>query len=99
LLFGPKHRSSTLSSLPQLKILTLEPFCLFAYLLSGGFKPMNLLPESFYSAVSKFERATSPLWRRIAALRILIVLEKPARSTAMPMVHDDLAGGSSAHEQ
>jgi hypothetical protein len=62
--------------LPDLKLLALEPFCLFAYLLSGGFKPMNLLPESLYPALSKFERWTSPLWRRIAALRVLLVLEK-----------------------
>ena len=76
LLFGPKSRSTTLSSLPELKLLALEPFCLFAYLLSGGFKPMNLLPESLYPALSKCERATSPLWRRVAALRVLLVLEK-----------------------
>jgi SAM-dependent methyltransferase len=78
LLFGPKHRSNTLDSLPELKLKALEPFCLFAYLLSGGFKPMNLLPESLYPALSRFERATSPLWRRIAALRVLLVLEKSA---------------------
>ena len=76
LLFGPKRRATTLGSLPALKIVALEPFCLFAYLLSGGFKPMNLLPESLYGAVAKFERATSPLWRRVAALRALLVLEK-----------------------
>jgi SAM-dependent methyltransferase len=76
LLFGPHHRSNTLNSLPEFKLVVLEPFCLFAYLLSGGFKPMNLLPESLYPTVSKFERATSLLWRRIAALRVLLVLEK-----------------------
>ena len=76
LLFGPRHSSITLSSLPDLKLLALEPFCLFAYLLSGGFKPMNLLPESLYPALSKFERATSALWRRVAAFRVLLVLEK-----------------------
>jgi SAM-dependent methyltransferase len=76
LLFGPKHRLNTLGSLPELKLERLEPFCLFAYLLSGGFKPMNLLPESLYPALSKFERTTSPLWRRLAALRVLLVLEK-----------------------
>jgi SAM-dependent methyltransferase len=76
LLFGPKHRSTTFSSLPELKLKALEPFCLFAYLLSGGFKPMNLLPESLYPALSKFERATLPLWRSLAALRVLLVLEK-----------------------
>jgi len=83
LLFGPSHRSNTLSSLPELNLLALEPFCLFAYLLSGGFKPMNLLPEFLYPAVSKFERATSPLWRRIAALRVLLALEKK-NQTATP---------------
>jgi len=82
LLFGPKHRSTTLSSLPELKLKALEPFCLFAYLLSGGFKPMNLLPESLYPVMSKFERATSPLWRRVAALRVLLVLEKTARANS-----------------
>jgi SAM-dependent methyltransferase len=76
LLFGPGHRANTLNSLPEFRLLPLEPFCLFAYLLSGGFKPMNLLPESLYPAVSKFERATSKLWRRLAALRVLLVLEK-----------------------
>jgi len=76
LLFGPRHRSNTLNSLPEFKLLALEPFCLFAYLLSGGFKSMNPLPEFIYPALSKFESATSPLWRRMAALRVLLVLEK-----------------------
>jgi SAM-dependent methyltransferase len=76
LLFGPRHRASALEALPELKLLALETFCLFAYLLSGGFKPMNLLPEFLYPAVSKFERFTSPLWRRAAALRAVLVLEK-----------------------
>jgi SAM-dependent methyltransferase len=76
LLFGPTHRSNTLNSLPGLELVALEPFCLFAYLLSGGFKPMNFLPESLYPVVSTFERVTSPLWRGLAALRVLLVLEK-----------------------
>ena len=76
LLFGPRHRASTLEALPEFKLLALEPFCLFAYLLSGGFKSMNLLPEFLHPAVSKFERLTSPLWRRAAALRVVLALEK-----------------------
>jgi SAM-dependent methyltransferase len=78
LLFGKNHRAETLAALPGLKLVTLEPFCLFAYLLSGGFKPMNLLPEFLYPAVSTFERITSPLWRSLASLRVLLVLEKSA---------------------
>ena len=54
----------------------MERFCLPAYLLSFGFKRWNLLPESLYSTVARCERATLPLWRSLAALRILLVLEK-----------------------
>ena len=77
LLFGPRRRPDTLNSLPEFKLLALHPFCFFAYLLSGGFKPMNLLPNFMYPAVSKAERLSTPLWRRAAALRVLVVLEKP----------------------
>ncbi|HTQ62955.1 MAG TPA: class I SAM-dependent methyltransferase [Candidatus Solibacter sp.] len=76
LLFGPQRRSETLASLSGFKLLLLEPFSLFAYLLSGGFNHASLLPEFLYPAVSKFERATSLLWQRVAALRVLLVLEK-----------------------
>jgi len=76
LLFGPGNRSKTLARLPRLQPAAIEPFCLFAYLLSFGFKPMNLLPEFLYSRVAQFERVTLPLWRRFAALRVLLVLEK-----------------------
>jgi SAM-dependent methyltransferase len=76
LLFGPRHRSQTLGALSGFTPMVIEPFCLFAYLLSMGFKPLSLLPEFLYPAVSKFERATLPLWRRFAALRVFLVLER-----------------------
>lgn len=76
LLFGPRHCSNTLHNLPQLKLITLEPFCLFAYILSGGFNHRSLLPPSLYPLVSQFENLTLPLWRRLAALRVFLVLEK-----------------------
>lgn len=41
---------------------------------------MNLLPEFLYPAVAKLERATLPLWRRLAALRVLLVLEKSSQA-------------------
>ncbi len=80
LLFGTRHRSQTLGSLPGFTPLAIEPFCLFAYLLSMGFKPMSLLPEFLYPAVSKIEKATLPLWRRFAALRVFLVLEKTTQA-------------------
>src|SRR6267154_1115988 len=65
-----------LAALPSFQCIKAEPFCLFAYLLSFGFKPMSLLPEMFYPGVSRLERLSLPLWRRFAALRVLLALEK-----------------------
>jgi len=78
LLFGARHRSRTLALLPHLTTLAIEPFCLFAYVLTFGFKPMNLLPGFLYGFVSTLERKTLPLWSGLAALRVLLVLEKRA---------------------
>jgi SAM-dependent methyltransferase len=78
LLFGPRRCSETLRSLPDFQVVDLERFCLFTYLLSGGFNHASLLPAFLYSALAKFERITSPLWRPLAALRVLLVLEKAA---------------------
>jgi SAM-dependent methyltransferase len=82
LLFGPRQRARTMQALSDFQMLALEPFCLFAYLLSGGFNHGSVLPEPLYPLIAKFERASQPLWRRIAALRVLIVLEKTAPQSA-----------------
>ena len=76
LLFGPRNRAKTMALVPQLTIAKMEQFCLFAYLLSFGFKPLNILPEFLYSGVATLERVTRPLWRRIASLRVLIVMTR-----------------------
>ena len=76
LLFGSRRRSQTLGSLPGLTPLVIEPFCLFAYLLSMGFKPKSFLPELLYPVVSKIERTTLSLWRSCAALRVFLAMEK-----------------------
>ena len=81
LMFRGKNRQKTLAALSSFTCLVAEPFCLFAYLLSFGFKPMNLLPESLYPVVSKLERDSIFLWRHVAALRVLLVLEKAPSST------------------
>ena len=76
LLFGPASLDKTLALLPGFKPLIIEPFCLFAYLLSFGFKHVGLLPHALYPLVSQFEKLTLPLWRSAAALRVLLVFDK-----------------------
>lgn len=62
--------------LPELRLIKMQKFCLMTYLLSGGFKPFNLLPNWLYPAVQRAEDVTEPLWRNLAALRALIIWEK-----------------------
>jgi hypothetical protein len=42
------------------------------------------LPLSLYPLVSNFEKLTLPLWRRLAALRVLLVLEKTSAPEFAP---------------
>jgi SAM-dependent methyltransferase len=67
-------------TIPDLKLILVERFSLFTYLLSLGFKRPNLLPESVYPLIYKFENLTQPLWNRIGALRALIVWECTEKS-------------------
>jgi SAM-dependent methyltransferase len=76
LLFQARSRRRTLADLPHMSPVAVEPFCLFAYLLSFGFKRPNLLPHFLYRVFSIVERKTLPIWRRLAALRVVLVLEK-----------------------
>ena len=76
LLFGRGYLSVTRAALSDFDVVKIEPFCLLGYLLSFGFKPVNLLPSPLYPVVMTLERWTLHLWRRVAALRALIVLEK-----------------------
>jgi len=53
--------------------LTLLSVCLSAQFWIQADEP---LPEMFYPGVSRLERLSLPLWRRFAALRVLLALEK-----------------------
>ena len=75
-MFRRRRRAQTLALLPGLRLHSLERFCLFTYVLSGGFNHASRLPEFLYSAVFGLERATLLLWRHFAALRVLLVLER-----------------------
>jgi SAM-dependent methyltransferase len=62
--------------IPDLQLVKFERFALFGYLLSMGFQEMCLLPPRLYPVVSAVERYTRPLWEGLAALKVLIVLQR-----------------------
>lgn len=61
---------------PGLRIVSREPFCSATYLLTFGFKPFNLLPLWAFDASIALEERSRRVWRSVAALRSLIVLER-----------------------
>jgi SAM-dependent methyltransferase len=63
---------------PSLRLITLEKFSAFTYLLSMGFKPASFLPAPLYTPLYALERMTAPLWRDLIAIRALLVWEKTA---------------------
>jgi SAM-dependent methyltransferase len=63
---------------PELRIVRVVWFGLAAYPLSGGFKPWSLLTAGMARHLLRFERAIEPLIGRLAAFRVMIVIEKTA---------------------
>ena len=62
--------------MPRLRLVKVERFALFGYLLSMGFREMSLLPFWLYPFVYRMESITRPLWERLMSLKALVVLEK-----------------------
>lgn len=61
---------------PALRIARVEWFSLAAYPLSGGFKPWSLIGEGAARRLLGIERAVEPVLGRLAAFRMLLVVEK-----------------------
>jgi hypothetical protein len=51
---------------------------LFAYPLSGGFKPWSLIPQALVRPVLALEDALLPVLGPVMGFRLLIVIEKQA---------------------
>ncbi len=61
---------------PNLKILKRRRLSLWAYPLSGGFKPWCLIPSRWVKPVLKIEEAVMPVLGPLAAFRMMVVAEK-----------------------
>jgi SAM-dependent methyltransferase len=61
---------------PMLRIAGVEWFALAAYPLSGGFKSWSLISEGMARRMLRIERALEPALGRLAAFRMLLVVEK-----------------------
>ena len=70
------NRSNFEGKFPDLRIASIQLLSIFAYPLSGGFRPWSLLPATLVSAVLKIENFLLPLLGRIMAFRIIVCIER-----------------------
>jgi hypothetical protein len=63
---------------PDLRIVRVDWFAFAAYALSGGFKNWSLISENFARRLLRFERPIEPALGRLAAFRMMLVIEKSA---------------------
>lgn len=81
-ILATRDRARFHARFPELRIMQTEWFALAAYPLSGGFQPWSLVSAGAARRLMRFERAIEPLVGRLAAFRVMIVIEKQANPTA-----------------
>ena len=77
LLFGDAASRARLeSTIPSLRVLSVDWQSLFAYPMSGGFQSWSLIPGAAVGPVLAFERRIPPAIRKHVAFRMMVVLER-----------------------
>jgi len=61
---------------PELRIIKVELMSLIAYPLSGGFRRWSLIPHSLVEPLLRIERSCVPLFGKLMAFRLFVVLER-----------------------
>lgn len=73
-----KYREQFTRAFPEFFLLEVEYFDLLAYPLSGGFRRWSLIPSGAVGLFERIERALASSIGRLAAFRMMVVLEKEA---------------------
>lgn len=76
LLFRAAGQSALARAVPALHVVEKSLLSLWAYPLSGGFRPWTLVPAAAVPALLRVERLALPLLGPLAAFRLLGVIEK-----------------------
>ena len=75
LLFG-RHRERLGRRCPELRLMVNRCFSLFAFPLSGGFRPWSLIPGAAAVFLLRLERILEPFLGRAIGFRLFVVLER-----------------------
>jgi SAM-dependent methyltransferase len=79
-LLATRDRKRFLDRFPGLGLVQVDWFSFLAYPLSGGFKPWSLVPAGLAGSLLRVERAVEPALGRWIGFRMMLVVEKSARS-------------------
>lgn len=71
-----RERARLADTVPGLQLVKQDRLSLFAYPLSGGFRPWSLLPAKFVRPLLAAEHMVMPALGPLCAFRILVVMEK-----------------------
>lgn len=77
-LLAGRYRAAFHAAFPAFRMTHCHYLSLFAYPLSGGFKPWSLIPHALVAPVLWLEDRLAPLLGRLMGFRLLIVIEKRA---------------------
>jgi hypothetical protein len=70
-----RHRQRFAVLFPRLDLARVEWLSLFAYPLSGGFRPWSAIPAGMVGELLRVEAALAPWLGRVLGFRMLMVVE------------------------
>jgi len=74
-LLATRHRHRFAALFPRLELIRVEWLSLFAYPLSGGFRPWSAIPAGMVADVLRLESVLAPWLGRFMGFRMLMVIE------------------------
>ena len=74
-LLATRHRQRFAALFPRLGLVRVEWLSLFAYPLSGGFRPWSAIPAGMVGELLRVEAALAPWLGRLLGFRLLMVVE------------------------
>jgi len=83
-LIATRDRDQFHRQFPSLEISRVDWFSFFVYPLSGGFKAWSLIPQKFSSRALAIERQAEGAFGRLAAFRMMLIVEKRQSQAASP---------------
>jgi SAM-dependent methyltransferase len=75
-LLAGRHRSRVADRVPHLRLVVRQYLSLFAYPLSGGFRPWSLMPSRLVGPVLRAEARLTPAVGRLLGFRLMLVYER-----------------------